>query len=145
MRRELVRCLRTVALLAVFSTDDTTVSNVQSALKSMVIMEPDLILPSVLERAVPSLEALTETQRTIAIMKALGSVGLGMVSRDIYYPGAKHLLPVLELLIPGIDLVSSFDRLVVISVHFFDRMTPPKLFAQPLSSSTFRSTSNLAT
>ena len=107
MRRELVRCLRTVALLAIFSTDDTTVSNVQSALKSMVVMEPDLILPSILERAVPSLEALTETQRTIAIMKALSSIGLGMVSRDIYYPGAKHLLPVLELLIPGIDLVSS--------------------------------------
>ncbi len=107
MRRELVRCLRTVALLAIFSTDDTTVSNIQSALKSMVVMEPDLILPSILERAVPSLEALTETQRTIAIMKALSSIGLGMVSRDIYYPGAKHLLPVLELLIPGIDLVSS--------------------------------------
>lgn len=107
MRREFVRCLRTVALLAIFSTDDTTVSNVQSALKSMVVMEPDLILPSILERAVPSLEALTETQRTIAIMKALCSVGLGMVSRTIYYPGAKHLLPVLELLIPGIDLVSS--------------------------------------
>lgn len=145
MRRELVRCLRTVALLAIFSTDDTTVSNVQSALKSMVIMEPDLILPSILERAVPSLEALTETQRTIAIMKALSSVGLGMVSRDIYYPGAKHLLPVLELLIPGIDLVSSSVCLMAIPTHLFHRTTPPRLFAQPLSSLTFRSTSNSVT
>ena len=145
MRRELVRCLRTVALLAIFSTDDTTVSNVQSALKSMVIMEPDLILLSILERAVPSLETLTETQRTIAIMKALGSVGLGMVSRDIYYPGAKHLLPVLELLIPGIDLVSPLVCLVVISTHLYYRTTLPKPFAQPPSSSTFLSTSNSAT
>jgi hypothetical protein len=28
-----------------------------------------------------------------------------MVSRDVYYPGAKHLIPILQLLIPGIDLV----------------------------------------
>jgi len=60
MKRELVKSLRTVVLLAMFSQDSTTISNIQSALKSMSIMEPDLILHPVLERAVPSLEALTE-------------------------------------------------------------------------------------
>lgn len=60
MRRELVKCLRTVALLAMFSQDSTTVTNIQSALKSMSVMEPDLILHSILERAVPSLETLVE-------------------------------------------------------------------------------------
>jgi proteasome activator subunit 4 len=107
MRRELVRCLRTVSLLSVFSSDTTTTANIQSALKSMVTMEPDLILPSILERAVSALETLTETDRTIAIIKALGAVSVGMVSRSVYYPGAKHITPVLELLIPGIDLASS--------------------------------------
>lgn len=28
-----------------------------------------------------------------------------IVSRDVYYAGAKHLVPILQLLIPGIDLV----------------------------------------
>lgn len=60
MRRELVKSLRTVALLAMFSQDSTTVSNIQSCMKSMSVMEPDLILHPVLERAVPSLEALVE-------------------------------------------------------------------------------------
>ena len=60
MRRELVKSLRTVVLLAMFSQDSTTVSNIQSCLKSMSIMEPDLILEPILERAVPSLEALVE-------------------------------------------------------------------------------------
>ena len=60
MKRELVKCLRTVALLAMFSQDSTTVTNIQSSLKSMSVMEPDLILHSILERAVPSLEALVE-------------------------------------------------------------------------------------
>lgn len=60
MKRELVKSLRTVALLAIFSTDSTTVSNIQSCLKSMSVMEPDLILHPILERALPALEALVE-------------------------------------------------------------------------------------
>ena len=60
MKRELVKSLRTVVLLAIFSQDSTTVSNIQSCLKSMSVMEPALILYPVLERAVPSLEALVE-------------------------------------------------------------------------------------
>ncbi|KAF8203239.1 hypothetical protein BJ912DRAFT_842338 [Pholiota molesta] len=104
MKRELVKSLRTVVLLAMFSQDSTTVSNIQSCLKSMSVMEPDLILHPILERAIPSLEALVETQRTIAVIKALGAVAPSIVSRDVYYPGAKYLVTILQLLIPGIDL-----------------------------------------
>lgn len=104
MKRELVKCLRTVVLLAIFSQDSSTVSNVQSALKSMSCMEPDLVFQPILERAIPSLEALVETQRTLSVIKALSSIVPAIVSRDIYYPGAKHLITILQLLVPGIDL-----------------------------------------
>lgn len=62
MKRELVKSLRTVTLLAMFSQDSTTVGNIQSCLKSMSVMEPDLVLHPILERAVPSLEALVEVR-----------------------------------------------------------------------------------
>lgn len=92
----------------------------------MCDMEPDLILNPILERAVPSLEALNEvgrlpvlvigmklidaqTQRTIAVIKALGAIAPAIVSRTVYYGGAKHLVPILQLLIPGIDLVCVHD------------------------------------
>ncbi|KAH9921997.1 uncharacterized protein BXZ73DRAFT_91690 [Epithele typhae] len=104
IRHELVKSLRTVTLLAMFSQDSTTVSNIQSCLKSMSVMEPDLILHPILKRAVPALEALVETHRTTAVIKALGAVAPALVCRDVYYPGAKHLFPILELLLPGIDL-----------------------------------------
>ncbi|KAM5538277.1 hypothetical protein V8D89_008164 [Ganoderma adspersum] len=104
IRRELVKSLRTVTLLAMFSQDSTTVSNIQSCMKSMSVMEPDLILHPILERAEPALEALVETHRTTAVIKALGAVAPALVCRNVYYPGAKHLLPILELLLPGIDL-----------------------------------------
>lgn len=48
-----------------------------------------------------------QTQRTIAVIQALGAVAPAIVCRDVYYAGAKHLVPLLQLLIPGIDLVSS--------------------------------------
>jgi len=83
IRYELVKCLRMVVLLAMFSQDTTTVTNIQSCLKSMSVMESDLILHSILERAVPSLEALVETQRMIAVIKALGAVAPAIVSREV--------------------------------------------------------------
>jgi hypothetical protein len=39
------------------------------------------------------------------VIKALGAIAPALVSREVYYPGAKHLVPILQLLIPGIDLV----------------------------------------
>ncbi|KAI0050704.1 hypothetical protein FA95DRAFT_1581074 [Auriscalpium vulgare] len=104
MKRELVKSLRTVALLAMFSEDSKTTSHISSCLKWLSLMEPDLIVYPILERAVPSLEALVETERTIAVIRALGSIGPALVCRNVYYPGAKHLVPILNLLIPGIDL-----------------------------------------
>jgi proteasome activator subunit 4 len=111
MRRELVKCFRTVTLLAMFSQDSTTVSNVQSCLKSLSAMEPDLILHPILERAIPSLESLVETQRTIAVIKALGAVVPALASRSVYYGGGKHLVSILQLLVPGIDLNDSTKTL----------------------------------
>lgn len=105
MRRELVKCLRTVTLLGVFSTDGSVVTDILSCLKSMTIMEPGLLLPSIIERAVPSLEGLTETRRTTAMIRALTATGVALVSRDVYYAGAKNLMPILDLLVPGIDPV----------------------------------------
>ncbi|KAI0308000.1 hypothetical protein B0F90DRAFT_1813347 [Multifurca ochricompacta] len=100
MKRELVKSFRTVALLAMFSEDSTTANNISSCLKWMSLMEPDLILYPILERAVPSLEALVE----VSGRPTIGAIAPALVSREVYYPGAKHLVPILQLLIPGIDL-----------------------------------------
>jgi proteasome activator subunit 4 len=105
MRHELVKCLRTVVLLSLFSTDGQVVSNVLSAMKSMIHMEPEMVVTSVLERAAPALEGLTETRRTNSIIKALDAIAVALVSQEVYPPGAKHLIDLLDMLLPGIDLV----------------------------------------
>jgi len=126
IRREFVKTMRTVALLSMFSRDPITIANAQSALKTMGQLEPDLIFPPLLERAYPALETLTEvscrvvltlpssnadisfaipqTHRTTAAITALSTVSPILVSRNIYAAGAKHLLPLLELCLPGLDV-----------------------------------------
>lgn len=43
----------------------------------------------------------------MAIIKALGAVVPSLASREVYYGGAKHLVNIMHLLVPGIDLVST--------------------------------------
>lgn len=104
IKREFVLTMRTVALLSMFSRDPITIANAQSALKTMALLEPDLIIPPVLERAYPALETLTETHRTTACITALATLSAPMISRDNYPAGAKHLVPLLELCLPGLDV-----------------------------------------
>ena len=64
MRQELVKSIRTVALLGLFCDEANVVDNIKECLRTMSIMEPELILHPVLERAVPSLESLTEVRNS---------------------------------------------------------------------------------
>ncbi|KAG1755009.1 uncharacterized protein EDB91DRAFT_1096702 [Suillus paluster] len=104
LRRAFVNVLRTPALLAMFSKDSFSISMAQGALRIMALLEPTLIMPELLERAYGGLEVVNETHRTTAVLKMLSGISLPLVSEIIWRPGQKHLLPLLELCLPGIDL-----------------------------------------
>lgn len=72
----------------------------------MAMLEPDLIMPELLERAYSGLEVINETHRTTAVMTMLSGVALPLVSEKVWMGGQKHVVPLLDLCIPGIDLVS---------------------------------------
>lgn len=57
-----------------------------------------------MERAYPALENVIETHRMTSTLTALAMIGVPLMSRHITPSGAKHLLPLLDLCIPGIDL-----------------------------------------
>lgn len=98
--------LRTPALLAMFSKDPVSMSFAQGALRVMAILEPSLIMPEIFERAYNGLEVINETHRTTAVLSTLSGVALPLVSDKLWLGGQKHILPLLELSLPGIDLVS---------------------------------------
>jgi proteasome activator subunit 4 len=83
MKRELVKALRTVSLLAIFSENSNVVSQIQGTLKSMCVMEPDLILHPILERAIPSLETLVEVCFSPVFVRDTREFDAPFVSRQI--------------------------------------------------------------
>jgi proteasome activator subunit 4 len=74
----------------------------------MAILEPGLIMPELLERAYGGLEIVNETHRTTAVLSMLSGISRPLVSENVWLGGQKHLVPLLELCIPGIDLVRTF-------------------------------------
>lgn len=104
IRREFVLCLRPVALMSIFSKDGTAGGASRSCLKSLSVLEPELIIPPIIERAIPSLTNLEETARTGAVIKTLGSVSWSMTALNISKSGQKHIPTILELVLPGIDM-----------------------------------------
>ncbi|KAJ7293229.1 hypothetical protein C8J57DRAFT_19449 [Mycena rebaudengoi] len=104
IRRAFVMILRTPALLAMFSKDPLAMGCAQSSLRAMAMLEPSLIMPELLERAHGGLEVVNETHRTTAVLTVLNAISRTLVSEKLWFGGQKHLVPLLELSLPGIDL-----------------------------------------
>ncbi|CAI2164709.1 4841_t:CDS:10 [Funneliformis geosporum] len=104
LRRQFVLTLRSVTFLSMFGKDPLSVGSSQAALKYLAWLEPTLIFPGLLERVYPSLETLTETHRTTSSISALSLLAIPLFSRFHYPAGGKHLVHLLHLTIPGIDM-----------------------------------------
>ncbi|KAG6889358.1 hypothetical protein C0995_001423 [Termitomyces sp. Mi166 len=104
IRKNFVAILRTPALLAMFSKGPASAGYAQSSLRVMAILEPGMVMPELLERAYGGLEIVNETHRTTAVLNMLAGVALPLVSESTWSGGQRHLIPLLELSIPGIDL-----------------------------------------
>ena len=104
-----------------FAKDPLSSSYAQGALRLLAMLEPNLVMPELLERAYSGLEVVNETHRTTAVMTMLSGVALPLVNEKILLGGQKHILPLLELCIPGIDLVRveprcpRFSSLIILS------------------------------
>jgi proteasome activator subunit 4 len=119
IRKAFVTSLRTVALLAMFSKDPISTSFAQGALRSMALLEPNLIMPELLERAYSGLEIVNETHRTTAVLSVLSGVVMPLVSEKRWLGGQKHILPLLELSLPGIDLVRLLFFKIMLPCSYF--------------------------
>ncbi|KAG0225196.1 hypothetical protein B0O80DRAFT_458867 [Mortierella sp. GBAus27b] len=99
-----VEIIRGVAFQMMFSKDQRALAQNNVTLRSLAWIAPKLVIPGILERAYPSLESLTETHRTTSVISALNAIALPLLNRDHYPQGGKHLLPLLHLTVPGVDL-----------------------------------------
>ena len=108
IRRAFVTILRAPLLLLLFAKDPLSLGLAQAALRKLSFLEPDVTMPQLLERAYNGLEIINETHRTTAALGMLASVALPLVCDKVWVGGQRHLVPLLELSLPGIDLVCSY-------------------------------------
>jgi hypothetical protein len=112
-----------------FSKDPLSMAFAQGALRSIALLEPNLVMPDIVERAYGGLEVVNETHRTTAVLSTLYAVAMLLVSEKIWVGGQKHVLPLLELSLPGIDLVCFFRPTdVSLTLTPISRMTPLRLY-----------------
>ncbi|KAH8835430.1 hypothetical protein DL96DRAFT_1675460 [Flagelloscypha sp. PMI_526] len=104
MTSAFVTTLRTPALFSMFAKDAVCMSYAQGALRVMSILRPKIIMPDLMEKAYGGLEVVNETHRTTAVLSTLSGVALPLVSERIWLGGQKHIVPLLELSLPGIDV-----------------------------------------
>lgn len=104
IKKEFALTLRTVSLLSMYSKDPLTNNAAHSTMKVLAYLEPDLIIPSLLERAEPALETVLETHRTTATLSVLAQTAIPLISRETNPSGAKHVTRLLELATPGLDV-----------------------------------------
>ncbi|KAJ7071512.1 hypothetical protein C8F01DRAFT_1110832 [Mycena amicta] len=104
IRRAFVSILRTPALLAMFSKDPLSLACAQATLRALAMLEPGLIMPELLERAYSGLEVVNETHRTTAVLTMLNAISRTLVTERLWLGGQKHLVALLELSLPGVDL-----------------------------------------
>ncbi|KAJ8084329.1 Proteasome activator BLM10 [Marasmius tenuissimus] len=104
IRKAVIAILRTPALLAMFSKDPASMGYAQASLRAMALLDPNLIMPELLERAYDGLEVVNETHRTTAVLGMLSAIARPLAAESIWLGGQKHVVPLLELCIPGIDV-----------------------------------------
>ncbi|KAL8765883.1 MAG: hypothetical protein Q9209_007184 [Squamulea sp. 1 TL-2023] len=100
LKRRFVICLREVVFMGIYSKSGTAMNFALSTLQSLAYLEPDLILPGVLQRIYPSLQGLVEVHRTTSSLRALQVLSRIMARAKGF---RCHITSMLGLALPGID------------------------------------------
>ncbi|THU90487.1 hypothetical protein K435DRAFT_864282 [Dendrothele bispora CBS 962.96] len=104
LRRAFVNISRTPALLGMFSKHPISLGLAQGSLRAMTLLGPNIIMPEFLECAYGGLEVVNETHRTTAVLSTLTGIDRPLSTEKVWLAGRKHVVPLLELRIPGIDI-----------------------------------------
>ncbi|XP_055349230.1 proteasome activator complex subunit 4A-like isoform X2 [Paramacrobiotus metropolitanus] len=98
--RRFVKGMKPLVLLNMYSKSIGPRLESMFALKNLAELCPEEIVPDILERLYPALDALTEPQR---LTVSLSGMSMCMRSLLMMPDGRKHVLPLLLGVLPGID------------------------------------------
>jgi proteasome activator subunit 4 len=98
----------------------------ENALKHLALVSPNEILPALLDRIYPALEVgVIESHRTMAAVGSLVSISTCLFSREHFPEGCKHLLPILQLTLPGLDINDTKKAILTLILYIKIGVTIP--------------------
>ena len=100
LKKRFVLCLREAVFMGIYSKSGTAMNFSLSTLQSLAYLEPQLILPSALQRIYPSMQGLVEVHRTTSSLRALQILTRSLVDTRGF---RCHVTTLLGLALPGID------------------------------------------
>eukprot|EP00049_Salpingoeca_infusionum_P008905 m.147920 g.147920 ORF g.147920 m.147920 type:complete len:1971 (-) comp14167_c0_seq10:5808-11720(-) len=116
---EIVEGLRDLVFITMLSKKVEARRAARVALGKIAQLSPQLVLPTTLETAYAALETLSETHRTTAAIISLSVTADQLFARPETYPrGVDHLLPLLNLTLPGIDPNDMFKTIATTSFYY---------------------------
>ncbi|EEB05810.2 hypothetical protein SJAG_00837 [Schizosaccharomyces japonicus yFS275] len=125
IKKEFVEILKPSVLNAIHSTEEYLRTMAQKSLRALAILEPDAIVPCMLKRIYSALESSVKSHNALVSIESLISLAQVIAGTKQYQP---HILPLLELILPGIDsnfcerteLVLKFVAIVSHCVSFYN-------------------------
>ena len=98
-----VKAVLDTALLALYSSLELMAAAAEHTLKALAYVSPKVVFDALLGEVFPSLDAVTETHRTMSAVKALYATSVPLFNRRLHPQGAQHLQPLLFACLPAID------------------------------------------
>lgn len=110
-----VNIVKPVAFLGMFCKQESVTS--LHALHGLACLRPELVIPELVDRLYQSSETLTEPHRLHATLLTTMAVARPMVQGGPRYPaGRLHVIPILNLVLPGIDANDHFKTMGALHV-----------------------------
>lgn len=100
LKRRFVLALRDAVFMGIYSKSGTAMNFSMQSLQSIAFLEPDLVLPGILQRVYPAMQGLVEVHRTTSSLRALQVLSNIIVKNKGY---RVHMTTLLSLALPGID------------------------------------------
>ncbi|GFN96540.1 proteasome activator complex subunit 4 [Plakobranchus ocellatus] len=99
---EFVESVKPSVFVAIFSKMGSQDSSM--GLRHLATLRPEIVIPPFLEKMYPAMETLIEPHRLIACMVCMVHIARPMLTATKHFPeGRSHVLPLLNLALPGID------------------------------------------
>eukprot|EP00039_Didymoeca_costata_P033291 m.41688 g.41688 ORF g.41688 m.41688 type:complete len:1837 (-) comp9800_c0_seq1:208-5718(-) len=101
--QEFCTMLMPVIHLAMFGKSRHMTSAAAHGSRHLSYIAPDIALPQMMEKVYPALQTVTETHQTVSALSILLNIIRPLLWEEHYADGGKHIVPILQLCLPGID------------------------------------------